>query len=745
MRAPTPRLRQVFEHSTHFKVHRPGANPLVIAKSALSPKLTGRLRKFAQGGDVPDDDYAPGTAVPAGELSRNIQITDPGLTEEDIDRLRSPIIRAAGEEEMYPSGLVGPAVLNAEALIKKLQQEEAEATAEAPAKAEETPAEQAPSLAEQVPSLRMDFAPAKFKPSLMGAAQPAGAVAEPEISPTPVPAAAAPVAVAPAAPEALVVVPQPAAVTTPSVKAVKPTIALPEDVTEASPEAFQKALEMNKGVDPHLVASALVERVNPDLQGLKLDLPVRPEGLNENALQRFDRATAERAAALTKQAETDLESKKDMVRIAQQTEARLVEAAARSKAFADDLSKRAGQIEAKVSEGFHPRSFFGSMDTFQKIGSTLALAIGGFLSGSTGTPNYVYEAFTKAMDRDLEIQTKNYNSMVSQYTRLLGDAEDAKKLARADMMNLSAMQTKSAAARADLRSVGPQLQRLGAEMDMEAAKLRDDVRKKMADADISEIKAQTERELREAQAKRLAAQAAPKPVKVAGPSTAAESLAFRKARYLEGKRFQVPDPADPSKSITIEAQTPTVAAQKASELSQRVAGIMQLESFERWLAKNADKPVTPEALKEMQVKIAGIVENYPGTVRGGKGLVTVAQSKLLKPAITSTDLPIIKYMDTLGLTSTAMKSIREDANRAMRTSIQTAAAAGDPGAEEFLSKWTSEGYRGKSGYPAESQRSAPTADKARISFKDKSGNIRTALISRANLADAIKAGATEVP
>lgn len=52
MKKPSLRLRQVFEHPTHFKIVKPLGNPIVIAKKGLSPSMLGRLRAFAKGGEV---------------------------------------------------------------------------------------------------------------------------------------------------------------------------------------------------------------------------------------------------------------------------------------------------------------------------------------------------------------------------------------------------------------------------------------------------------------------------------------------------------------------------------------------------------------------------------------------------------------------------------------------------------------------------------------------------------------------
>lgn len=67
MKKPSLRLRQVFEHPTHFKVKKPLGNPIVIAKKGLSPSMVNRLRAFAQGGEVTTgiNKYANGVEVPA--------------------------------------------------------------------------------------------------------------------------------------------------------------------------------------------------------------------------------------------------------------------------------------------------------------------------------------------------------------------------------------------------------------------------------------------------------------------------------------------------------------------------------------------------------------------------------------------------------------------------------------------------------------------------------------------------------
>lgn len=681
MRPPTPRLRQVFEHATHFKVARPGQNPLMIAKQGLSPGLHARLRAFARGG-------APDAPVDEDILSSRASLA----STEPVETVIEQPVTAQSQNVMPAPGTAVPEYVPSSRSLS-FEPEVVAAPQDRTVKVLR-PLPRAPTLEE----IRQH--PAFVSEEVV---QP-GPVALPKatlldgqglVAPT---ISAAPVAVTPVAVAPPPVAVKPAEVVVPAAVPVKPEIKLPEGVTEASPEAFKKAMDLNPKAEPHDVANALIAKINPELPPIELKIE-RPEGLEGKPLERFDDAVARKASALTQQAQVDLDEKKDLLRIADQARARALEAADKDRQVAERLGKRKDALQQYVDAGFKPESFWGRLSTPQKIGSTLALAIGGFLSGSTKTPNYVYEAFNKAIDNDLEVQVKNHNSILSQYNRVLGDADAAEKLTRADLMNLSAMEVKSAQARADLKGIAPQLARLGAEMDMEAAKLREDVRKKMAEADIAAAQAETELALREAKTKK--AGYIP-PVRPAAASVSAERLAFAKAKYEAGKKFSIPDPADPARSIFINASSEQTAKRIIPEIQQRVDGVMRLEDFVDWLKQNQNKPVTPEAVKQMQTKIAGIVENYPGIAKGSKSLVTVAQSKLLKPAITSTEIPIIQFMDVLGLTSTAMQEIKNDATRGVMTSIKAAAAEDDPGAKEFLSKWTPQGYRGKTGYGAPS-------------------------------------------
>lgn len=589
-------------------------------------------------------------------------------------------------------------------------------------------------------------APAPVTPAVPTVATPAAAVRV-----VPVRAAAAPAvgtvpATAPVAPTPL------AAVT--AVPAAPPAgPVLPKGFDPAKPltvDLFREMKQLNKGMTDEQAASALIRAAVPDAPEVLPDLDklalAPPVGADEDTLKRFDDAKAKLVGSIIDQAKVDREAAQALVVANEKAQAQRLINAERDRAEADALKVRRDNLRAAVEGGFSPTSYFESVGLAGQIGTALSLAAGAFATGMTGMPNYAMKIYSDAVERDLDIQKGKYNSLVNQYNRLLGDAEDAEKLARADLNDLAALQVEAIKARSTVRGIAPAAERMIAELQAKAERERAEVAIKAAEAREADVKAKMAEELnaslinqRNAAAKRATASAA-----AAGLSKGlgAERLEFAKAKWLEGRKFSVPDPADPSKSIYINAPTPAIAKEKVGEITQRITGLMQLEDFESWLKENANKPVTPDSIKEMQVKVAGIVENYPGTVRGSKNLVTVAQSKLLKPAITSTNIPIIQFMDVLGLTTTAMKEIRADANRGVSMSVRGAASEGDPGLAEFKSKFTAQGYRGRGPYGESAGAAMPPLGKARVRAAD--GKIY--VIDRAKLADALKVpGVTEVP
>lgn len=562
-------------------------------------------------------------------------------------------------------------------------------------------------------------------------ADPAAPVAAPtpaaELMPAPagVPAAApAMVAAAPVVPAA----PATPAVPVAPAKPAAPEINIPDTITGTTFEDFKAAIKANPQADPVAVATALVTAKAPQIPTPNFAeiTAAAPAVGGKTAIDKFDAAVAAKAAALTEEAKADLDTKQEVVRIAQASEARQLAAAKKDADTAAKLAQRKESIEKAIGQGFQPQSMWGRMSAPQKVGSLISLAVGGFLSGYTDTKNYVYEAFNNLLENDLDVQKGNYNSLLKQYERLLGDEAAARKLAEADLLNLTALQVKSVEARSNLRGIGPQLAAVRADLEMKAAANREEVRKKMFDADIAEANAATQEEYRKAQTKAQLAKAAPK---VAGGPTrgavSAERLDFAKAQYKEGKRFTVPDPEDPAKSIVIEALSKPAAQKSIQTITQRIEGTMRLEEFLKFLAENRGKPTTPELIRGMEIRLKGVVENYPGTFRGSQNLVTTAQAKMITPATEDLGLPILRYLDKLGMTTTAIKTLQSDAVRGVKSAIQGAADPANEGFKEFLGKWSEQGYHGRTGIPATPKPAAPVAAPAPSPEKTGEGVVYT--------------------
>lgn len=834
MKVPRPRLRQVFEHTTTFKVQKPGAaKPITIAKSALSPNMVTKLRKFAQGGSVPTQEEADAEAKAADVASFGSEesITTPpeslapaapapaapvpAVASEPVFTMKVSEQVAAEEAQAKNEAILSAASKFAEAAVadpkqvgkaqteyieklnelglspeekkKAIQEgqtlykssrdtaakeamppylrlmaehreefaknekdrdpeklkslerqmasmrEAARAKAPAPvAPAAAAPAVAVPTATPSVAAAPVVAAPAATPPVVTApvaapvaappvAAPPVAAPTTPAVAPAvvtpPAPVAAPAAIVAPAAPALAPTAPAPVAAA-PAAPAVPPKvkIKIPEDVTDVSAESFKKALEANPTADQAEVATALVRKVRPDIPTPDFEtLGKRPEPTEgATALDRFDTAAAKKSEALTAEAVADFQTRQDLAGIAQQAEARQLMAIKKNEDVAKNLASRREALAAAYGreEEATTKSFFSRLDTGQKIGSVIALAVGGFLSGSTGTPNYVYTAFNNAMDRDLENQKRRRDSILKQYERVLGDEEDAQKLARADLLNLTSLQIDAVKARSNLRAVAPQLQKLQADLDMEAVKLREDVRKKMYDADKAEIDADTERRIREAQAAKLERVPATAALGFERLDLAKQKFKWQQERDSRGRSWSMPDPTDPAKTITIMGTSVPAVNKARITAEQRIAAIQRIEQLDKELseAKRTGKTPTLEQIQKQKAQLFAIIENYPQLNKGTTQMVTNTQADLIKDLLSETKIPFIRYSNLFDLTGTAIREMRAEATRDLASSVQMAAEPNDPGAQEFLSKFTSRGYKGKtvlSGYTAQRSTAAP--------------------------------------
>lgn len=206
MRIPKPRLRQVFEHTTSFKVKKPTGQTITIAKKGLSPSTIGRLRRFAQGGEVRGYDDGGEVTEPApvdADMATQVaDVAQRALATGDT----APVV----PDVQLPAVDVGaPGIVAAQPTGRRRPVRASEATAPDSAEQERQAAERAKFAAQPPPAVNLTIntapqpAATAPQPATMTPAQPAPAsVATPqkiEAAPKAVEAAepAAPTAPAP--------------------------------------------------------------------------------------------------------------------------------------------------------------------------------------------------------------------------------------------------------------------------------------------------------------------------------------------------------------------------------------------------------------------------------------------------------------------------------------------------------------------------------------------------------------------
>jgi len=347
MKKPSLRFRQVFEHGTHFKVTRPMGNPITIAKSAISPTMQARLRKFAQGGEVRNYQTGGSVTEPADDLP---------LPEE----FEAP---AQGE------------LVNVE------------------------PATETPMFVPTRPSPGLTIVPA-----------------------TPVAAAAsAPVAAPVAADETPPAAPrykgQGAVTGRPRPFTAPGSVELRQETVESAPA---EPVPPTATTAPAAAPSEPVEPVVELTEEQKLAAQLRGEtkAAIEAEQQRIAKIQdAEMQAAITagEQAEryqTEMERYRQQV-----ADARKIQ-----KEASDDMAA-----------GRNVGSYFSRLGTWNQIGTALSLAAGAFASGMTGMPNFALQIYNNAMEKDLEKQREDRNSLWTKFVNAGNTAQEADQLVRASM------------------------------------------------------------------------------------------------------------------------------------------------------------------------------------------------------------------------------------------------------------------------------------------------------------------------
>ena len=697
MRTPGLRLRQVFEHTTSFKVKKPSGQTITIAKKGLSPSTVGRLRRFAQGGEVRGYDNG-------GEVSDPLQASfeaaqaEVEVTQQAADTATANAQRYAEEQAAMQPVQAAPRRVVAAGAAQGTMDEDARRRMDFD-RMRETPATPAQ------PTIIINNTPAPTaQPQAMTAApaieQPASvevpakrAAASVPVEEVPLP----PSGIAPEASAVPVVVPPPEVPTTPyepgyerrllgrdlvppaplaptltpaTLTAMATPAAPVAPVASAAPTAtpaLPVAPEATKPTKP-LTAQTLVDalkdvrRSKPNATVadavtslLGTDASFAPIELQEAAKipaidllkggklgDAYVAGVAQEVNSAVLKGKAEVDEANIRLSALKEEEVRRAERAVANKQRAEELRSHANTLmtEAKASDDL--KSFFGSQSAGYNVMSIIALAFGGFASGYTKTENYVLKAFNDASNRNLEEQKKRRDSKWSRYKDALGSADAADLLVKADNDLLASVALEKATLRQNVTKIQPQIEALQAQLTQKAAM-------NMAALDLKLAQAEDERE-----------KAPPKIVVgrgggAAGKKTGAE---IKHEEWEKGRVFGIG-------GIPVKASGATGMKDVRDNLSSRNYAVGALdealhdiESLKPGESINVLSPARQKALVNMALQI----ENFPQAF-GYKRAVSKVAKEQLKEALADPLKLTSFFKELLGDVpiSTGIRQLRDDA------------------------------------------------------------------------------------
>jgi hypothetical protein len=646
MKKPTLRLRQVFEGPTHFKVVKPLGNPIKIAKKGLSPKLMGRLRKFARDGEVPeateqDEQNAQDLMDELVQPATRGQAVDPVAASQalDVGEVMPPVgvpvevVRSGDVAQTPIEALPEPERIKAISQMGPTLPRITEPEPLAPMKP--SPAIEEEAVKTEIESALVDKSLAQIRTLIekeMEKDDPdykkLGSLAETyERLNKPIETPAAPVAVAtapkaPAVAPAAVVAPAAATVAAPTAPvAPEPAVAVAPTAAPAAPVAPISQVAPPPAVKPtELTPEQLFNKRLVDV-GLDRAAYDKMTPLQKMAAQGLVR----QAAALESQTAADEEMVKGEIKAQQD----IID---EEKRRLDTLETRANEsrdLQKKILEEMdhlkNPQSYFASMSTLGQIGSALSLAAGAFASGMTGMPNYAMQIFNNAVEKDLELQKMKRNSLFARLRDAGHSVESAEEVVRASARLVASAQAGKLAAMTKLPKVK-------ASLALEQAKLTNDAIMKMAQ--VAEIEARpeerkAEREERALRRKEIDARASAALEERRLAREQREELARQKRRDLEEERRV--NVGGESFELFQKQGGAGIRKELAGRLTALRAAIELEEKFKE-AGMQVFNPASEHYRGEVIAAVPLLIEQYPG----GKGFaraISLNAGKFLKDAM----------------------------------------------------------------------------------------------------------------
>ena len=657
MRTPGLRLRQVFEHGTHFKVQKPGGQTITIAKKGLSPSTVGRLRRFAQGGEVRGYDNGGEVSDPSQASFETAQ-AEVDATQQAADTATANAQRYAKEQAaMQPVQAERRRVVAAgaaqgtmdEDARRRMDFDRMRETPAAPAQPtiiiNTTPAPTAqPQAMTAAPAIEQP-APAEV-PAKRAAASvpveevplpPSGITPEASVSPVFV-KAPEPVPTAPTAPPMgrflsrpglLAPLPPPMTLNLPKTETpveVAPAALPAAPVAPIAPAAFQALTAEGVATgfreafstDPKATIGQVVgqmlgsDATVPALVRPKVaDIPAFQLMQRPDLLKAFTANIADGINAITEEGRADLAAGQIALDQLKQQELVAAEKAKRDVERKEEIQRHITEATSAAEAADDIKPFFSSGGIGSTIGNIIALAVGGFMSGYTGTPNYVYDAYSKAAARDLDEQRRRRDSRWNKVKTLLGDDKAADLMIQADNDLFTSIALKKASVQQNMLKVQPQIDKLAADF--------------MAKA----IQGYGALDLRMAQAEDEREKAPPRVVGRGGgrTSAASQTLEYRKQEDERKRTLSVG-------GIPVRASRATGATGVQEELDRRNALVGSFEKLNK-LIETAGPKAWDLLAQERQDIISELKTNLENTPQafGYKRAISVNAGKILDQAL----------------------------------------------------------------------------------------------------------------
>lgn len=739
MKKPTLRFRQVFEHPTHFKVTRPLGNPIKIAKQGLSPNLMGRLRKFAQAGEVTDPVEATGDeraidfeqtatapTVPfdgaprerslkeiedslaylkALEMTQSADDVEQspvqvgGVAQEPVvvapaplpDITKVPKVRGLSDAEMMgPPTPAAPAAaaMNIDATNAMIGEDRSNAAPVRDKQEEMTNVQYAnkviqEEMAKEKPDYKLVEQYIKeFQEAVRLESEAASAAAPAPVTRAPAPATAPATVLTKAAAPAPTAAPATAPAETAAPVAAAAPVAKPAPKAPAAPAAAP--------VEPTPLERGL-GLVGVSLADYNAATPAMKPIIRQAAQTAFAAEAAKQADL--KVADAEFAALEDE-RKAQETE---VERLKVSLGEARTTQKR---ILEEYDYIKNPTSYFGSLSTLGQIGTAISLAAGAFASGMTGMPNFAQKIYDNAIEQDLQAQKRRADSLYQRLVAAGNSVNNAEDMVRAQLNLVGAAEKARKAAQIKL----PQVR---AKIEAEAAKSAQDATQTMQRVAKDQAAMAREEELRPLQVRKLKAEttiAEGTPARLKKEMDLRVEEAERKREEDKQKRQDRLDAAktkqeedrinrelslgDANLELKSEARAPLIR----EGISMREQSLTSLLKLEALLKKAGDgyelwKPGSDtrnEAIAELNFAI----ENFPKGAGFGRAISVAAKDLISKAIQEPTSYKSLFKEIFLGKDpAIGIKALRQEVARNFEAEIMSQSRNPRPEVKSALDSW----------------------------------------------------------